>query len=83
MLLLDIEKQVKPLSKAEKEQLVLDIQRMLIDDDIENNKEQILRELINPSEVYEIDTPDITLEDSETEFLADFEQLVTEAGHEI
>ena len=83
MLLLDIEKQVEPLSKEDKEQLILDIQRMLIDDDIRNKKDQILRELIDPAMVYDIDTPDITFEASETESYADFEQLVMEAGHEI
>jgi hypothetical protein len=46
-------KHVKPLSKADKEQLIRDVQRML--------DEETLRQVIHPDVVYDIDTPNITV----------------------
>lgn len=57
MLLLDIEKQVKPLSLADKEQLIRDVQRMV--------EEETLRQLVRSDVVYDIDTPNITTDDSD------------------
>jgi hypothetical protein len=64
---------VEPLSKADKEQRMLDIQQMLIDDDIRHNRERLLRELINPNMVYDLDTPNITMDDSDLKTLMEFE----------
>ena len=57
MLLLDIEKQVKPLSLPEKEQLIRDVQRMV--------EEETLRQLVRSDVVYDIDTPTIAANDDE------------------
>lgn len=57
MLLLDIEKYVKPLSLADKEQLIRDVQRMI--------EEETLRQLVRSDVVYDIDTPNITTDDSD------------------
>jgi hypothetical protein len=57
MLLLDIEKQVKPLSLADKQQLIRDVQRMI--------EEETLRQLVRSDVVYDIDTPNITDDESE------------------
>lgn len=57
MLLLDIEKQVKPLSLADKQQLIRDVQRMI--------EEETLRQLVRSDVVYDIDTPNITADESE------------------
>jgi hypothetical protein len=57
MLLLDIEKHVKPLSLADKEQLIRDVQRMV--------EEETLRQLVRSDVVYDIDTPNITTDDSD------------------
>lgn len=83
MLLLDIEKQIEPLSKADKEQLIRDVQRMLIDENIRNNRDRLLRELISPNVVYDIDTPNITTDDSDLEAVSNSEQFDKGDGHEI
>ena len=57
MLLLEIEKQVKPLSLAEKARLIRDVQRMI--------EEETLRQLVRSDVVYDIDTPNITTDDSD------------------
>lgn len=57
MLLLDIEKQVKPLSLSEKKQLIRDVQRMV--------EEEILGQVVRSDVVYDIDTPNITPDESE------------------
>ena len=64
MLLAEIEKHVKPLSKAEKEQLIRDIERMLVEDEIEQHGDEMLREISKPGTVYEIATPILDSEDS-------------------
>ncbi len=83
MLLVDIEKQVEPLSQADKEQLIRDVQRMLIDENIRNNRDRLLRELINPNVVYDIDTPNITTDDSDLEAVRNPEQFDKGDDHEI
>ncbi len=57
MSLLDIEKHVKPLSLADKEQLIRDVQRMI--------EEETLRQLVRSDVVYEIDTPNITTDEND------------------
>ena len=57
MLLLEIEKQVKPLSLPDKQQLIRDVQRMV--------EEETLRQLVRSDVVYDIDTPNITVDDDE------------------
>ncbi|MCP4397264.1 MAG: hypothetical protein GY801_08205 [bacterium] len=59
MSLAEIEKKhIEPLIRAEKEQLIKDIQRMLDD--------ELLKEQgVVPGAVYEIHTPNITTDDSE------------------
>jgi len=57
MLLLDIEKQVKPLSLADKERLIRDVRRMV--------EEETLRQWVRSDVVYDIDTPNITTDESE------------------
>lgn len=57
MLLVEIEKQVKPLSLSEKQQLVRDVQRMI--------EEETLRQWVRSDIVYDIDTPNITVDEHE------------------
>ncbi len=57
MVLLEIEKQVKPLSVADKERLIRDVQRMI--------EEETLRQLVSSDMIYDIDTPNITTDESE------------------
>ncbi len=57
MVLLEIEKQVKPLSVADKERLIRDVQRMI--------EEETLRHLVSSGMIYDIDTPNITTDESE------------------
>ncbi len=57
MSLSDIEKHVKPLSLADKEQLIRDVQRMI--------EEETLRQLVRSDVVYEIDTPNITTDEND------------------
>lgn len=57
MLLFDIEQQVKPLSVPDKQQLIRDVQRMV--------EEDTLRKFVRSDMVYDIDTPNITLDDDE------------------
>ncbi len=60
MLLLDIEKQIKPLSLPEKHQLIRDVQRMV--------EEETLHQLVRSDVVYDIDTPNVT--DNENELIS-------------
>ena len=57
MLLLDIEKQVKPLSVEDKERLIRDVRRMV--------EEETLRQWVRSDVVYDIDTPNITADECE------------------
>ncbi|MCP4109048.1 MAG: hypothetical protein GY749_26555 [Desulfobacteraceae bacterium] len=57
MLLLEIEKQVKPLSLPDKQQLVRDVRRMI--------EEDTLRQLVRSDVVYDIDTPNVTVDHNE------------------
>lgn len=59
MLLLEIEKAVKPLSQEEKEQLIRDVRRMLVDEEISNHGERILKEMFPPGTVIPMDSPGI------------------------
>lgn len=82
MLLLDIEQQyIQPLSKADKKQLLRDIQRMLFDEEISKNREQILQEMITPGVVYDIATPTITPDDSGSRAAYRLQQFLEEHGH--
>lgn len=81
MILTDIEEHIKPLSKAEKEQLIRDVQRMLIDEDIEKHGDEMLREMIDPNAVYEIATPTITTDDDSIEAVRVLHHLLEEHGH--
>jgi hypothetical protein len=58
MLLLDIEKKVKPLSLSEKQQLIYDVERMI--------EEETLRQLLRSGLVYDIDTPNIAIDHNES-----------------
>ena len=83
MVLTDIEEQVKPLSKAEKEQLIRDVQRMLIDEDIEKHGDEMLRDMINPNAVYEISIPNITIDEGNAEAVHVLHTLLKEHGHAV
>ncbi len=81
MLLMDVEKQyIEPMSRAEKEQLIRDVQRMLIDDEIEQHGDEILRQMFPSGMVYEITTPNVTPDASDVEAFA---QLYQEHAHAI
>jgi hypothetical protein len=78
---MDIEKQyIEPMSRAEKEQLIRDVQRMLVDDEIEQHGDEILRQMFPPGMVYEIATPNVTPDASDVEAFA---QLRQEREHAI
>ncbi len=83
MVLTDIEEQVKPLSREEKEQLIRDVQRMLIDEDIEKRGDEMLRAMIDPNAVYEISTPNITVDDSNAEAVHVLHTLLKEHDHAV
>lgn len=75
MLLMEIEKQyIEPMSRAEKEQLIRDVQRMLVDEEIEQHGDEILRQMFPPGMVYEIATPNVTPDASDGEAFAQFRQ---------
>jgi len=57
MLLSDIEKQVKLLNLSDKQQLIRDVRRMV--------EEETLRQLVRSDVVYDIDTPNMTVDDDE------------------
>lgn len=81
MVLLDVEKQyIKPMSRSEKEQLIRDVQRMLVDEEIEQHGDEILRQMFPPGMVYEITTPNVTPDATDKEALA---QLRQEREHAI
>ena len=83
MVLTEIEEQIKPLSKAEKEQLIRDVQRMLIDEDIAKHSEEILRDMIDPNAVYEISTPNITTDEDSIGAVRVLHDLLEEHGHAV
>lgn len=83
MVLTDIEEHVKPLSRPEKEQLIRDVQRMLIDEDIEQRGDEILRDMINPNTVYEIATPTITIDEDNVEAVRALHGLLKEHNHAV
>ncbi len=84
MVLSEIEQQyIQPLSKAEKEQLILDIQRMLVDEEIAQHGERILREMMPPGTVVSIDSPGICADNSDVEAAAHLQQFIKEHEHEV
>jgi hypothetical protein len=83
MLLAEIEKHVKPLSKAEKEQLIRDIERMLVEDEIEQHGDEMLREISKPGIVYEIATPILGSEDSGARASQQLQQFLEENRHDM
>ena len=74
MLLTEIEAQIKPLSRAEKEQLMQDIQKML---DVEVD-EQELRKIFKPETVYEIATPMIAPDEDDARAAAQLRKVFEE-----
>ena len=62
------------MSRAEKEQLIRDVQWMLVDDEIEQPGEEILRHMFPPGIVYEITTPNVTPDASDGEAFAQLRQ---------
>ena len=83
MLLLEIERAVKPLSKEEKEQLIRDIQRMLVDEEIRNNGEHMLREMFPPGIVISMDSPGIFTDNVGYETAEQLQQFMEEHAHEV
>lgn len=83
MLLLDIEKAVKPLSKKEKEQLIRDVQRMLVDEEISSNGEQMLREMFPPGLVIPMDSPGVFIDNADYEAAEQLQQFMKEHEHEV
>jgi hypothetical protein len=81
MVLADIEEYVKPLSKAEKEQLIRDIQRMLFDEMVAEHGEEMLREMIDPNVEYEITTPTISPDDSGAQAAYQLQWFMEENEH--
>ena len=81
MVLMDVEKHyIEPMSRAEKEQLIRDVQRMLVDDEIEQHGDEMLWQMFPAGMVYEIATPNIVPDASDREALA---QLRQEREHAI
>ncbi|MBD3306304.1 hypothetical protein GF348_07990 [candidate division KSB3 bacterium] len=81
MLLMDVEKHyIEPMSRAEKEQLIRDVQRMLVDEEIEQHGEELLRQMFPRGMVYDITTPNVTPDASDVEAFA---QLRQEREHAI
>ncbi len=75
MLLLDVEKQyVEPMSKSEKEQLIRDVQRMLVDEEIEQRGDEMLRQMFPSGMVYEISTPNVTPDATDKEAMIQLHQ---------
>lgn len=83
MLLLDIEKAVKPLPREEKEQLIRDIQRMLVDEEISKNGERMLREMFPPGTVIPMDSPGAFTDNADAEAAAQLQQFMKEHEHEV
>ena len=74
MLLLDIERHVRPLSLPEKKQLLHDVQRMV--------EEETLRQSVRSDVVYDIDTPNIAVDTAELVSVSQaVEQLQKEHPH--
>ncbi len=80
MVLTEIEEHVKPLSKAEKEQLIRDVQRMLFDEMVAEHGEEMLKEMIDPHVEYEITTPTIAPDDSGAQAAYQLQQFMEENG---
>lgn len=84
MVLAEIEQQyIQPLSKTEKEQLILDIQRMLVDEEIAQHGEQMLRDMMPPGTAVSIDSPGICADDSDIEVAVRLQQFIKEHEHEL
>jgi hypothetical protein len=84
MTLLDIEQQyIQPLSKADKEQLIRDIQRMLVDEEIAQHGEQMLRDMVPPGTVVSIESPGIYADDTDVEAAVQLQQFIKEHEHEV
>ncbi len=83
MLLLDIEEAVKPLPKEEKEQLIRDVQRMLVDDEIRNNGENMLREMFPPGIVIPMDSPGASADNAGHEAAEQLQEFMKEHKHEV
>jgi len=81
MILMDVEKQyIEPMSRVEKKQLIRDVQRMLVDDEIEQHGDEILRQMFPSGMAYEISTPNVTPDATDRVALA---QLHQEREHAI
>lgn len=83
MVLTEIKEHVKPLSKVEKEQLIHEIQRMLVDDEIERHGDEILRDISKSGMIYEIATPTLAPDESGARASYQLQQFLEEAGHEV
>ena len=84
MVLADIEKQyIQPLSKAKKEQLILDIQRMLVDEEIAQHGDRMLREMIPSGTMVSIDSPGICADNSDIDVAVRLQQFIKEHEHEV
>ncbi len=83
MVLADIEEYVKPLSTAEKEQLIRDIQRMLFDEMVAEHGEEMLREMIEPNVEYEITTPTISPDGSGAHAAYQLQRFMEENEHAV
>jgi hypothetical protein len=84
MVLSEIEQQyIQPLSKAEKEQLILDIQRMLVDEEIAQHGEQMLREMMPPGTVVSIDSPGLYADNTDVEAAVHLQQFIKDHEHEV
>lgn len=79
MILTEIQEHVKSLSKEEKEQLIHEIQRMLVDDEIARHGDEILREISRPGLVYEIATPILCSDESGARASYQLQQFLEEA----
>ncbi len=84
MVLLEIEQQyIQPLSRTDKEQLIRDIQRMLVDEEIAQHGEQMLREMVPPGTVVFIESPGIHADNTDIEAAVQLQQFIKEHEHEI
>ena len=83
MSLLEIEKQVKSLSEAEKKQLIRDIQAMLVDEQIERHGDEMLKEMTPPGTVVQMESPGAFLDEQSFKAAAQLQQFIKEHEHEI
>jgi hypothetical protein len=82
MLLIDIEKHIKPLSRADKEQLIRDVQRMLDEEEMSDD-ERLLQERIPPGTSIPIDSPGAFVDDTMYKAATQLQQFIQEHEHEV